>query len=403
MDLRFTDAENAFREDVRAFIRTALPAGLRAKVRAGRRISRDETVAWQKLLNQQGYAVPHWPVEHGGRDWTPVQRYILREEMDCAPAPPLIALGINLVAPVIIAFGNDAQKARFLPPIANSDEWWAQGFSEPGAGSDLASLRTSARCDGDHYIVSGEKTWTSHAQYADWIFCLVRTDPAVAKQLGISFLLIDMRSPGVTLRPLATIDDAPPGRQEVNQIFFDNVRVPVVNLVGEENRGWDYAKYLLSNERTGSARVGISKERLRNLKRLAAVDGKRPLLADAGFRARVLALEVELQAHEMTTLRVLADEHLRGGNTANPLSSMLKMRGTQIQQAVSELYLEFAGPNGMRIPGDEALAAPGPDADADADALQMMATNYFNWRKLSIFGGSNEIQHNILARSVLGL
>ena len=403
MDLRFTDAENAFREDVRAFIRTALPAGLRAKVRAGRRISRDETVAWQKLLNQQGYAVPHWPVEHGGRDWTPVQRYILREEMDCAPAPPLIALGINLVAPVIIAFGNDAQKARFLPPIANSDEWWAQGFSEPGAGSDLASLRTSARCDGDHYIVSGEKTWTSHAQYADWIFCLVYTDPAVAKQLGISFLLIDMRSPGVTLRPLATIDDAPPGRQEVNQIFFDNVRVPVVNLVGEENRGWDYAKYLLSNERTGSARVGISKERLRNLKRLAAVDGKRPLLADAGFRARVLALEVELQAHEMTTLRVLADEHLRGGNTANPLSSMLKMRGTQIQQAVSELYLEFAGPNGMRIPGDEALAAPGPDADADADALQMMATNYFNWRKLSIFGGSNEIQHNILARSVLGL
>ena len=401
MDLRFTDAENAFREDVRAFIRTALPAGLRAKVRAGRRISRDETVAWQKLLNQQGYAVPHWPVEHGGRDWTPVQRYILREEMDCAPAPPLIALGINLVAPVIIAFGNDAQKVRFLPPIANSDEWWAQGFSEPGAGSDLASLRTSARCDGDHYIVSGEKTWTSHAQYADWIFCLVRTDPAVAKQLGISFLLIDMRSPGVTLRPLVTIDDAPPGRQEVNQIFFDNVRVPVANLIGEENRGWDYAKYLLSNERTGSARVGISKERLRNLKRLAAVDGKRPLLADAGFRARVLALEVELQAHEMTTLRVLADEHLRGGHTANPLSSMLKMRGTQIQQAVSELYLEFAGPNGMRSPGDEALAEPGPDADADS--LQMMATNYFNWRKLSIFGGSNEIQHNILARSVLGL
>ncbi|MES2972169.1 MAG: acyl-CoA dehydrogenase family protein [Pseudomonadota bacterium] len=403
MDLRFTDAENAFREEVRAFIRTALPEGLRAKVRAGRRISRDEIVAWQKLLNQQGYAVPHWPVEHGGRDWTPVQRYILREEMDCAPAPPLIALGINLVAPVIIAFGNEAQKARFLPPIANSDEWWAQGFSEPGAGSDLASLRTSARRDGDHYVVNGEKTWTSHAQYADWIFCLVRTDPVVAKQRGISFLLIDMRSPGVTLRPLATIDDAPPGRQEVNQVFFDNVRVPVANLVGEENRGWDYAKYLLSNERTGSARVGISKERLRNLKRLAAVDGKRPLLADAAFRVRVLALEVELQAHEMTTLRVLADEHLRGGNTANPLSSMLKMRGTQIQQAVSELYLEFAGPNGMRIPGDEALAEPSPDVEAGADALQMMATNYFNWRKLSIFGGSNEIQHNILARSVLGL
>ncbi len=399
MDLRFTDTEVAFREEVRAFIRTTLPAELRAKVRAGHRITRDETVAWQKLLHRAGYAVSHWPVEHGGRDWSPIQRYILREEMDGAPAPPLVGLGINLVAPIIIAFGNDAQKARFLPPIASSDEWWAQGFSEPGAGSDLASLRTSARREGDHYIVNGEKTWTTYAQYADWIFCLVRTDATVAKQRGISFLLVDMRSPGVTLRPLITIDDAPPGKHEVNQIFFDNVRVPVANLVGQENRGWDYAKYLLSNERTGSARVGISKERLRNLKRLAAVDGDRPLLADAGFRARLVALEVELQAHEMTTLRVLADEHLRGGTTPNPLSSMLKMRGTQIQQAVSELYLEFAGPDGLRVPDDDASTGPG----ADLDPLQMMATNYFNWRKLSIFGGSNEIQHNILSRSVLGL
>jgi alkylation response protein AidB-like acyl-CoA dehydrogenase len=399
MDLRFTDTENAFRDEVRAFIRTTLPAQLRAKVRAGHRITRDETVAWQKLLHRQGYAVPHWPVEHGGRDWSPIQRYILREEMDGAPAPPLVGLGINLVAPIIIAFGNDAQKARFLPPIASSDEWWAQGFSEPGAGSDLASLRTAARREGDHYIVNGEKTWTTYAQHADWIFCLVRTDATVAKQRGISFLLIDMRSPGVTLRPLITIDDAPPGKHEVNQIFFDNVRVPVANLVGQENRGWDYAKYLLSNERTGSARVGISKERLRNLKRLAAVDGDRPLLADPGFRARLVALEVELQAHEMTTLRVLADEHLRGGTTPNPLSSMLKMRGTQIQQAVSELYLEFAGPDGLRVPDDHASTGPG----VDPDPLQMMATNYFNWRKLSIFGGSNEIQHNILARSVLGL
>jgi alkylation response protein AidB-like acyl-CoA dehydrogenase len=400
MDLRFSDAENAFREEVRAFIRTALPAELRARVRAGQRISRDETVAWQKLLHRQGYAVPHWPVAWGGRDWTPIQRHILREELDAAPAPPVSALGLHLVAPVIIAFGTEAQKERFLPPIANSDEWWAQGFSEPGAGSDLASLRTSARREGDHYIVNGEKTWTSHAQYADWMFCLVRTDVTVARQRGISFLLIDMRSPGIVLRPLATIDEPPPGRQEVNQVFFDNVRVPVANLVGEENRGWDYAKYLLSNERTGSARVGISKERLRNLKRLAAVDGERPLLADPGFRARLSALEVELLAHEMTTLRVLADEHLRGGHAPNPLSSMLKMRGTQIQQAVSELYLEFAGPDGLRMPQHDAT----PDAPAgDDDALRMMAVNYFNWRKLSIFGGSNEIQHNILARSVLGL
>ena len=399
MDLRFTAAENTFREEVRAFIRTSLSPAQCARVRAGCRITRDETVAWQKVLHRHGYAVPHWPVALGGRDWTAIQRYILREELDGAPAPPLVGLGINLVAPVIIAFGDDAQKARFLPPIANSDEWWAQGFSEPGAGSDLASLRTSARRDGNHYIVNGEKTWTSYAQYADWIFCLVRTDPGVAKQRGISFLLIDMRSDGVTLRPLVTIDDAPAGKQEVNQIFFDNVQVPVANRVGEENRGWDYAKYLLSNERTGSARVGISKERLRNLKRLAAVEGGRPLLANPGFRGRLVALEVELQAHEVTTLRVLADEHLRGGNSPNPLSSMLKMRGTQIQQAVSELYLEFAGPDGLRIHGDDDAL----DDSDELDPLRMMATNYFNWRKLSIFGGSNEIQHNILARSVLGL
>jgi alkylation response protein AidB-like acyl-CoA dehydrogenase len=401
MELKYTAAEQAFRDDVRAFVRAALPASLREKVRNGQLLGKDEITAWQRTLNGQGWAVPHWPQEWGGRGWTPVQRYIFREELDAAPAPALVGLGINLVAPIIIAFGSAQQKARFLPPIANSDEWWAQGFSEPNAGSDLASLRTSARRDGDDYIVSGEKTWTTYGHYADWIFCLVRTDAAAQKQAGISFLLIDMRTPGVVVRPIRMIDGAAVGRHEVNQVFFEDVRVPVGNRVGDENRGWDYAKYLLSNERTGSARVGISKERLRRLKTLAA-GGERPLLDDPLFRARLVALEVELQAHEMTTLRVLADEQRRGGTMPNPLSSMLKMRGTEIQQAVSELFLELAGPRALRD-REWGSAAPADAADGDSAWIATVAPTYFNWRKLSIFGGSNEIQRNILARAVLGL
>jgi alkylation response protein AidB-like acyl-CoA dehydrogenase len=398
LDLSFSPAEEALRAEVRAFIAAELPPALRQKAQAGEAASKEEITHWQRALNRAGYAVPHWPVEFGGRDFTVVQRYILREELDLAPAPTLVGLGINLVAPVIIAFGTRAQKQRFLPPIANTDEWWAQGFSEPGAGSDLASLRTTARRDGAHYVVNGEKTWTTYGHYADWMFCLVRTDPQAPKQAGISFLLIDMKSPGVTVRPIRLIDGAPPGRHEVNQVFFDDVRVPVDNLVGRENDGWTCAKFLLANERTGSARVGIAKERLCNLKRLASVDGPRPALADPLFFARVTALEVELKAHEITTLRVLSEEARRGTNAPNPLSSLLKMRGTEIQQKVSELYLDLAGPDAMRVPSfelDEAAAA--------RDALWRAGATYFNWRKLSIFGGSNEIQRNILARSVLGL
>ncbi|MFO1306064.1 MAG: acyl-CoA dehydrogenase family protein [Burkholderiales bacterium] len=397
MKLAFTPAEEAFRAEVRAFIVAELPRDLRRKVQAGAMPSKQEITHWQRALNRAGYAVPHWPVEWGGRDFTVTQRYLLREELDLAPAPALVGLGINLVAPVIIAFGTHEQKRRFLPPIANTEEWWAQGFSEPGAGSDLASLRTSARRDGDHYVVNGEKTWTTYGHYADWMFCLVRTDPSAAKQAGISFLLIDMKSRGVTVRPIRLIDGAPPGRHEVNQVFFDDVRVPVENLVGTENAGWTYARYLLSNERTGSARVGIAKERLRHLKWLARCDGPRPALADPLFRARVTALEVELKAHEITTLRVLSDEARHGTHRPNPLSSLLKLRGTEIQQKVSELYLDLAGEGALRL-------ASGDDELADAcDALRRAGSTYFNWRKLSIFGGSNEIQRNILARDVLEL
>jgi len=398
MDLAFSAAEEAVRAEVRAFLAAELSPALRAKVRAGEVLAKDEITDWQRRLNRTGLAVPHWPAEWGGRGFTVTQRYIVREELELAPAPALVGLGISLVAPVILAFGSQAQKERFLPRIANTDEWWAQGFSEPGAGSDLAALRTTARRDRDHYVVSGEKTWTTYGHHADWMFCLVRTDAAAAKQAGISFLLVDMCSPGITVRPIRLLDGAPPGRHEVNQVFFDDVRVPVGNLVGAQNQGWTYAKYLLSNERTGSARVGISKERLRHLKRLAAIDGPRPALADPLFRARVTALEVELMAHEITTLRVLGDEARRGSQAPNPLSSLLKMRGTEIQQKVSELYLDFAGPDAVRL-------AQGENAELDAahDALRNAGATYFNWRKLSIFGGSNEIQRNILARHVLGL
>ncbi len=397
MQLAFTPAEEAFRAEVRAFIAAELPPELRRKVQAGAMPSKDEITRWQRALNRAGYAVPHWPREWGGREFTVTQRYLLREELDLAPAPTLVGLGINLVAPVIIAFGTQEQKRRFLAPIANTDEWWAQGFSEPGAGSDLAALRTSARREGAHYVVNGEKTWTTYGHYADWMFCLVRTDPSARQQAGISFLLIDMRSPGVTVRPIPLIDGAPAGMHEVNQVFFDDVRVPVANLVGSENAGWTYAKYLLSNERTGSARVGISKERLRHLQHLARVDGPRPALADPIFRARFTALEVELKAHEITTLRVLSEEARHGSHRPNPLSSLLKLRGTEIQQKVSELYLDFAGEAALRGTSDD-----GELTDAYA-ALRRAGATYFNWRKLSIFGGSNEIQRNILARDVLGL
>ena len=398
MDLRFTPDEIAFRDEVRDFMRTALPAPIRRKMMEARRLEKHDLVTWQRILNAKGWAVPHWPVAWGGTGWSPVKQYIFHEELQQAPAPDPLPFGVNMVGPVIIAFGTEAQKSRHLPRIANLDDWWCQGFSEPGAGSDLASLKTSARRDGESYVVNGQKTWTTTAQYADWIFCLVRTDPAPKKQQGISFLLIDMKTPGITVRPIQTID----GGQEVNEVFFDEVRVPVENRVGEENHGWDYAKFLLGNERTGIARIGMSKARIRRLKEIAALEraGDKPLMEDERFRMKIAAVEVELKALEMTQLRVVAAT--RDRNEPDPASSILKIKGSEIQQTVSELLLEAIGPYALpqeTHDGDDRWNEPpiGPEWAGP------LAPHYFNWRKVSIYGGSNEIQKNIIAKAILGL
>ena len=399
MDLRFTQDEIAFRDDVRAFMKQKLPGAIRAKTIEGRRLSRDDLVDWQRILNAKGWAVPHWPQEWGGTGWGPVKTYIFRDEMQQAPAPEPLPFGPNMVGPVIIAFGNEQQKKRFLPRIANLDDWWCQGFSEPGAGSDLASLKTSAKRVDAHYVVNGQKTWTTLAQYADWIFCLVRTDPAAKKQEGISFLLIDMKSLGITVRPIQTID----GGHEVNEVFFDDVKVPAENLVGQENKGWDYAKFLLGNERTGIARVGASKARIRRLKELAALEqsGGKPLIADERFRAKIAAVEIELKALEMTELRVVAER--TRSNKPDPASSILKIKGSEIQQIITELLLEVVGPYALpdqtAHEEDERWNEPpiGPDWGGP------LAAQYFNTRKTTIYGGSNEIQKNIIAKAILGL
>jgi pimeloyl-CoA dehydrogenase large subunit len=399
MDLRFTPDEIAFRDEVRSFFRSALPAGICAKMVDGRHLAKDDIVVWQRILNQKGWAVPGWPVEWGGTGWTPVQRYIYDEEMQQAPAPQPLAFGVSMVGPVIIAFGNEAQKKHYLPRIANIDDWWCQGFSEPGSGSDLASLKTKAERAGDHYLVNGQKTWTTLAQHADMIFCLVRTDPAVKKQEGISFLLIDMKSPGITVRPIVTID----GGAEVNEVFFDDVKVPVENRIGEEGKGWGYAKFLLGNERSGIARVGVSKQRVRRLKELAALELSqgRPLIEDRRFREKIAAIEIELKALEMTQLRVVSAEREAGrSKKPDPASSILKLKGSELQQAVSELLMEVVGPYAMPYqPESEGRNEPpiGPDYAGP------LAPTYFNWRKISIYGGSNEIQKNIISKAILGL
>jgi pimeloyl-CoA dehydrogenase large subunit len=399
MDLRFTPQEIAFRNEVRAFFRSAVPGHIRDKLIQGRHLAREDYLTWQQILNAQGWAVPHWPVEWGGTGWDPVRQYIFLDEMQQAPAPPPIAFGVNMVGPVIITFGNEAQKRRFLPRIPTLEHWWCQGFSEPGAGSDLASLKTSAKREGDFYIVNGQKTWTTLAHHANWIFCLVRTDARAKKQEGISFLLIEMNTPGITVRPIQTID----GGREVNEVFFDDVKVPVENLVGAENKGWDYAKFLLSNERVGIARVGVSKERLRRIRELASLErvGDEPLIANARFREKLAAVEVELKALEMTQLRVLSAERHRGNGRADPASSILKIKGSEIQQATTELLLEVVGP--YALPYQEEPEEGWNEPPIGPDWAATVAPTYFNWRKISIYGGSNEIQKNIIAKAVLGL
>ena len=401
MDLRFTPEEVAFRDEMKTFFREKIPAHVRERLGAGRHVGKDDWVASQRIMNAAGLAVPHWPVQWGGRDWTPIQRYIYNEEMLLNNVPSPLPFGVHMVGPVIIAFGSEEQKQAHLPRIANIDDWWCQGFSEPGAGSDLANLKTRAVREGDEWVINGQKTWTTLGQWADWIFVLARTNPEARKpQEGISFILVDMKTPGVTVRPIQLID----GEHEVNEVFFDDVRVPVSNLVGTENRGWDCAKFLLGNERSNIARVGASKSRLRRIRELARIvpSGDGAVWDDEAFRTKVSAVEVELKALEMTQLRVVAAERDHG-KLPNPASSILKIKGSEIQQATTELALELAGPFALAYHDAEQEIPEGandlPEGFGWADTA---APEYFNYRKVSIYGGSNEIQRNIIAKAVLG-
>jgi len=398
MDLNYAPEDLAFRDRVRAWIDANLPKDLQHKVLNHRRLKRDDFVRWHRIVHQQGWVAPNWPVEHGGTGWSKVQQHLWEEECARAGTPPILAFGANMVGPVIIAFGNEAQKRYYLPRILSCEDWWCQGYSEPGSGSDLASLKTRAERNGDHYIVNGQKTWTTLAQHADMMFCLVRTDTGARKQEGISFLLIDMKTPGITVRPIITLDED----HEVNEVFFDNVRVPMQNLVGEENRGWTYAKYLLGHERTNIAAVGRSKRELMFIKRLASrmQKGGRPLIEDPVYAHKVAALEMDLMALEVTVLRVIYQEAKQ--RAPGPEASMLKVKGTEIQQRLTELMVEAAGPLGL--PFDPVyLEGESEHSIAEDDDSAPLMPYYFNYRKTSIYGGSNEIQRNIITQMILGL
>lgn len=391
MQLSLSAEDRALRDELREFFTSEVPQEIREWVLAGGTPRPDHVVTSQRILNAAGLAVPAWPVEWGGKSWNQWQRAIWLAELHRAGVPDPLGFNATMVGPVIATFGNEDQKQRFLPATANIDIWWAQGFSEPGAGSDLASLRTRAHRDGDHFVVNGQKTWTTLAQHADWIFCLVRTDPDAPKpQRGISFLLIDLRSPGVTVRPIELIDNT----HEVNDIFFDEVRVPVENLVGVENEGWSYAKFLLGNERTGTAQLGRSKARLARAKRLAVEPGPdgAVLLDDPGFAARLAEIENELLALELTMLRVATTS---ANGKPNPASSVLKLRGSELIQATTELVLEVAGTRAAGAPA-------GAEGDPSDWAGQAFST-YQNMRKVTIFGGSSEVQRSIISSSILGL
>ncbi|MCW2652508.1 MAG: acyl-CoA dehydrogenase [Mycobacterium sp.] len=391
MQLALTAEEAAFRDELREFYTTQIPAEIRERVREGEGGNKDDIVTSQRILNANGLAVPNWPVEWGGKDWTSTQQQIWLDEMQLACVPEPLNFNTKMVGPVIAEFGSQELKERFLPPTANIDIWWCQGFSEPEAGSDLASLRSTAQRDGDSYVVNGQKTWTTLGQYADWIFCLVRTDPnAPKRQAGISFLLIDMSTPGITLRPIKLID----GSYEVNEVWFEDVRVPADQLVGEENQGWTYAKFLLGNERTGIAGVGRTKVRLAQAKKYAAEirNGRGSLLDDPLFAARFAEVENELLALELTQMRVVSGST---GGKPNPASSVLKLRGSQLQQAATELLVEVAGPDALPFDAGDDIESP--------EWAQRSAPTYLNYRKTSIYGGSNEIQRNIIASTILGL
>ena len=388
MDLNYSPEEVAFRDEVRAWLRDNLPAELRDKVLNYRELGKEELLRWHKILAKKGWVAPFWPKEWGGTDWTVVQRYIFEEECGAAGCPPIVPFGVRMCAPVLLRFGTDAQKQRFLPRMYNGEDFWVQGYSEPGAGSDLASLKTRAVRDGDHYVVTGQKIWTTLGHYGDWIFCLVRTDPKTEKrQDGISFLLIDMTTPGITVRPIVLLDQS----REVNEVFFDEVRVPAENLVHEENKGWTVAKFLLGYERMGTGNIAVSKRELARVKELAARAGLRD---DPRFADRLTRVEVELMALEITNLRFL--DQLRGGRPPGAEVSLLKIKGTEIQQALTELMLQTAGPLAQAFRPLEARAG------FDAFTASLMP-RYCNVRKATIYAGSNEIQRNIIAKATLGL
>ena len=400
MNVNFTEEELAFRNEVKQFFAEKYPEDIRKKRDEGIPLSPQDTVRWQKILFEQGWFAVNWPVDYGGTGWSIVQQYIFANEMAANNAPVIIAFGVKMVGPIIYTFGNEEQKQRFLPDILESNVWWCQGYSEPGSGSDLASLSTKADRDGDHYVINGTKTWTTLGQHADWIFCLVRTSSDVARrQEGISFLLIDMKIPGVSVKPIITIE----GDHEVNEIHFENVRVPVDNLIGEEGKGWTYGKILLQHERTNIAGVANSNYRLAKLKDKAAssIHGGTPLLDEQNFARKVAALEIELKALEYTELRTLASVAV--GKAPGPESSILKVRGTEVQQGLDALLVEAAGYYALPyVPDQYVLDFPADDRIGSGAETQT-SLQYFNNRKASIYGGSNEIQKNIISKHVLGL
>jgi len=398
MDLNYSQEELAFRDQVRGWLKDNLPKDLAAKIANYEELTRDDLLRWHKILAKQGWVAPAWPKEWGGTGWSVVQRYIFEEECGFAGTPPIVSFSIHMCGPVLIRFGTEEQKKRFLPRMYNGEDFWCQGYSEPGSGSDLASLKTKAVRDGDHYVVNGQKTWTTLGHYADWIFCLVRTDSSAAKrQEGISFLLIDMKTPGITVRPLILMD----GGHEVNEVFFDDVKVPVGNLVHKEGEGWTVAKYLLGHERMNTGRIGASKRELAKLKVFAAAQKKhgKSLMEDVRFRDKLSRIEVELMALEITNLRFL-DRMRRTGQPPGADVSMLKIKGTEIQQGLTELMMQAVGP--LAQPFRALSSGNGGDAGFDGFTAAI-APRYCNTRKTTIYAGSNEIQRNIIAKMTLGL
>ena len=397
MQLEFSPAEIAFQKEVRNFITESYPENLRSVQDEGHDLSKEDFLSWHRILAKKGWIAPAWPVEYGGTGWTATERFIWSEELASADCVGTMPFGLSMVGPVIYTFGTPEQKAKFLPGILSGDDWWCQGYSEPGAGSDLASLRTKAVRDGDHYVVNGQKTWTTMAQHADWGFFLVRTDPDAKAQEGISFLLIDMTSPGVTVRPIITLG----GEHEVNEVWLEDVRVPVENRVYEENKGWTCAKFLLAHERTGIAAVARSKRGVEKIKAIARTeqDGDRPLIANPFFKRKISELEIDLTALEFTELRSLAGE--AAGKGPGPESSLLKIKGSEIQQRITELALEAVGHYGA--PYFRGFGEGDNEHSIGPDYAHRAAPTYFNTRKTTIYGGSNEIQRNIIAKMVLGI